>query len=95
MRIFKAILKTNSIKDCPVVKADIKPAEAIFGKDVAILKGKTTWSKSIPMVHDTAKISHELKQAQHEVTLAMDTFFVTKMAFLHTISNRIVYRTAQ
>ena len=46
----KAILKMNTIKDCPVIEADIKLAEAIFGKDMAILKGKTTRRKTTPVI---------------------------------------------
>ena len=91
----RAILKMNSIKNCPVVEDDIKLAEAIFGKDVAILKGKTTRRKPTPVVRDTIKIPNKLKMAQYEVTLAIDTFFVNKMSFFHTISEAIVYRTTQ
>ena len=82
----KAILKMNAIKDCPVVKDNIKLAEAIFGKDVAVLKGKTTQRKPTQVVWDSVKIPRKQKQAQYKVTLAIDTFFVNKMAFFHTIS---------
>jgi hypothetical protein len=70
----RAIIRMNSIKDCPVVEGDIKLAEAIFGKDVAILKGKTIRKKLVPVVHNTVKIPRELVQAQYEVTVAIDTF---------------------
>jgi hypothetical protein len=92
---FKAILKMNTIKDCPVVESDIQLAENIFGKDVAVLKGKTTRQKSTIVIHDTVAIPQELKIAQQEVTISIDTFFVNKMAFFHTISGKIKYRTSQ
>jgi hypothetical protein len=36
-----------------------------------------------------------LKEAQKDVTICIDTFFVNKMPFLHTILERIHYRTSQ
>ncbi|MGL5934310.1 MAG: hypothetical protein ACRCZI_01655, partial [Cetobacterium sp.] len=92
---FRAILRMNSIKDCPVVEDDIKLAEAIFGKDIAIIKGKTTRQKPTPVIRDTIEIPIELKTKQYKVTLAIDTFYVNSMPFFHTISENIVYRTTQ
>lgn len=91
----RAILKMNSIKDCPVVEDDIKLAESIFGKDIAVLKGKITRQKPTPVIRDTVEIPIELKIKQYNVTLAIDTFFINKMPFFHTISENIVYRTTQ
>jgi hypothetical protein len=91
----KKVIRLNMIKDCPVVEEDVVLAEKIFGKDVAVLKGKTTSTKPKPVIHDTIAISKALKMAQKEVTLCVDTFFVNKMPFLHTISDRIHYRTSQ
>jgi hypothetical protein len=62
---------------------------------VAILKGKTTRKNMVPVVHDTIKIPWELVQAQYEILLAIDTCFVNKMVFFHTISEKIVYWTSQ
>ena len=38
---YKAILRSNQIKNCPVVEKDIDFAHAIFGEDVTTLKLKT------------------------------------------------------
>jgi hypothetical protein len=67
----------------------------IFGKDVAIIKGKTTRKKPKPVIQDTIKVPKALKLAQKDVTLCIDTFFINMMLFLHTISNKIHYRTSQ
>jgi hypothetical protein len=85
----KMILRLNLIKDCLVVQEDVKLAKMIFGRDVAIIKGKTTRKK------DTIEVPKALKLAQKDVTLCINTFFVNKMLFLHTISDKIHYRTSQ
>jgi hypothetical protein len=46
------------------------------------------------VIHDTIAVPKALKSAQKEVTLCIDTFFVNRMPFLHTISDRIHYRTS-
>jgi hypothetical protein len=45
---FKAILRQNIIKNCPVTIEDVVTAENIFGPDIGSLKGKSTRSKPIP-----------------------------------------------
>jgi hypothetical protein len=44
-RDLKTLLQLNLIKDCPVVQDDVKLAEEIFGRNIAILKGKSTRKK--------------------------------------------------
>jgi hypothetical protein len=78
-----------------VVQDNVKLAEEIFGRDIAILKGKTTRKKPKPVIHDTIAVPKALKSAQEEVTLSIDTFFVNRLPFLHTISDKIHYRTSQ
>ena len=58
---FKGILRTNWIKDCPVIESDIDIATEIWGPDVAYLKGKSIKSKSKKFVDDIIQIPAELK----------------------------------
>jgi hypothetical protein len=44
------------------------------------------------VIHYTIAVSKALKSAQEE---GIDTFFVNRMPFLHTISDKIHYRTSQ
>jgi hypothetical protein len=44
----KAIIRMNTIANCPVTINDIDLAEKIYGKDVACFKGKTTRQKPTP-----------------------------------------------
>jgi hypothetical protein len=76
-----AILWLNLIKDCPAVQTDLYLAEKSFGKDVAVLKGKLVRSKPKQVIHNTIEVPRALKEAQSQVTLCIDTFFVNKMAF--------------
>ena len=86
----KAIIRMSSVKDCPIIEKDVTLAEKIFGKDAAVLKGKTTCKKPEIVIHDTISIPPELKLAQQDVTLCVDGFYVNKMMFLHTISENIL-----
>ena len=95
MSDLKAIIKMNSIQDCPVTVEDVDMAERIFGKDIASIKGKSTRSKPKSAVHHTVAIPPELVKIQHNVDLCIDTIFVNEMPFLTSISKRIMYRTAQ
>jgi hypothetical protein len=64
----KTLLQLNLIKDCPVVQDDVKLTEDIFGRDIAILKGKSTRKKPKPVTHDTIAVPKALKLAQEDVT---------------------------
>jgi hypothetical protein len=46
---FKAILRQNIIKNCPVTIEDVNIAERIFGPDIGTLKGKSTREKTTPV----------------------------------------------
>ena len=42
---YKSIIQRNLIKDCPVTLKDIEVMEAVYGPDVAAIKGKSTRKK--------------------------------------------------
>jgi hypothetical protein len=89
----KSIIRMNTIANCPITIGDIDLADKIYGKDIASLKGKTTRQKPEPVVQNLVEIPSELKEAQHDVDLCVDTMFVNELPFLTTISKRIMYRT--
>jgi hypothetical protein len=43
---FKALIKMNAIKNCPVTTEDVNNAKMIFGTDMSSLRGKSTRRKS-------------------------------------------------
>ena len=47
---YKAIIRMNAIKNCPVTMEDIDLAESIYGKDIGNIKGKTVRTKPTPVV---------------------------------------------
>ena len=46
MKDFKWVIRSNQIKDCPVTVQDVDVALKIWGKNIAALKGKTTWKQT-------------------------------------------------
>ena len=57
---FKALLKMNVIKNCPVTSEDVTMAEKIFGPDISNLKGKSTRRKVESVRDDNIEIPKEL-----------------------------------
>ena len=79
------------IKNCPVSEEDIQIAEKIFGKDIAALKGKSTWSKPILVKTSVVPIPKALKQQHRKVELCGDIMFIQNILFLTTIVHQICY----
>jgi hypothetical protein len=93
MKDFKWVIRSNHIKDCPVTVQDIDVARKIWGKNIAALKGKTTWSKSIPVARDYVKVTMELLKLHKELFLTTDILFVNNIPFFLTLSRKICFTT--
>jgi hypothetical protein len=91
MKDFKWVIRRNQIKDCPVTAQYIDVALNIWGKNIAALKGKTTWSKMIPVARDYVKVPLELMKLHKEVFLTTDIFFVNKNPFFLALSCNITF----
>jgi hypothetical protein len=81
MKYFKWVIRSNKIKDCPVTIQYINVAMKIWGKDIAALKRKTTWSKTHPVDREYVKVPKELLKLHKEVFLTTGIFFVNKIYF--------------
>ena len=90
---FKSIVRSKTIKECPVTLEHIEIAEQIFGPDIGALKGKTTRRKPHPMVQDYTDIPPKLTDKAKTVDLCIDTLFINELPFLATVSRRLQYRT--
>lgn len=69
---FKHLLKTNFISNCPVTPEHVRVAEAIYGPDMGVLKGKTTRRKPPRVQEDTIEIPMELKLRHTGLTWCID-----------------------
>jgi hypothetical protein len=81
MKDFKWVIRSNQIKDCPLMIQYIDVATKNWGKNIAALKGKTTRSKTHPVARDYVKAHKELLKLHKEVFLTTDIFFVNNIPF--------------
>jgi hypothetical protein len=91
MKDFKWVIRSNQIKDCPVTIQDIDVAMNMWGKSIALLKGKTTRIKMHTMARDYVKVPKELLKLHKEVFLTTDIFFVKNIHFFLTLSRKICF----
>ena len=90
----KHAIRMNAIANNPVTTEDVNIAEAIYGHDLGTLKGKTVRTTPKSVRDNSIEIPQKLYLKNSEVTLYIDTMFVNGEAFLTTISEGIMYRTA-
>jgi hypothetical protein len=86
------ILRSNQIKDCPVMVKDAMAAYKIWGPSMAALKGKTVWKKPEPVKTDIVSILKEIRELHKEVTLTINISFVNEIPFFVTFS-QVLYFT--
>ena len=79
-------LQSNMIKDCPLSVADMRVAEKVYGKSIAMLKGKTVRSAPPVVRQNVIEIPKEIRELHKRVTLTIDVFFVNKIPFFITYS---------
>jgi len=90
----KAVVRGNMIKNNPVTIEDINIAEAIYGKDVSSLQGKSTRRKPEVVRSDLIEIPKQLIERNQNIELCIDVMHVNKIPFLVSISKNIMFRTA-
>jgi hypothetical protein len=82
--------------NCPVTPDDATRAHIIYGPDIAAIKGKTTRSVAAARAPTfiAVPIPAPILEHHRNVTLCVDFFFVQGLAFFHTVSRGIGFRTA-
>jgi hypothetical protein len=88
---FKWVIRSNHIKDCPVIVQYIDVALKIWGNNISALKGKTTRRKTIPVAREFVKVPLESMKLHKKVFLTTGISFVTKNTFFFTLSRNITF----
>jgi hypothetical protein len=83
---FKAMVAGEMILNCPVNLEDVTRAVKIYGPSNASLKGKTARQSPDPVETDLINITKAILEANANVSLSGDVFFVNKIPFFTTIS---------
>jgi hypothetical protein len=76
----------NLITNCPITTTDINNARAMFGPDLASIRGKTVQRTLAPVVADYVAVPRSLVETNKVIPMAVDVFFVDGTAFLLTMS---------
>ncbi len=92
---YQGLVSRNLINNCPISLSDVSNTRAIFGPDLASVRGKTVRKKPAPVVTDYAAVPCTLVEVNKIITLAADIFFVDGTAFLLTVGRRLKFVTAK
>ncbi len=92
---YKGLVSSNMISNSPIAPVDITNARAIFGPDLANVRGKTVRQTPAPVVADHVAVPCTLVERNKVVTMAADVFFVDGTAFLVTIPRNIKFVTVE
>ena len=89
----KVALKLNTFANCPITNEDINNMVKVYGRDVAVQKGKNTRTAKVPYEADKVlEIPPELEEKT--TALCIDLLYVQGTAYLTTITKGLMYRTA-
>jgi hypothetical protein len=94
-RDFRLMIQNGHISNCPIQVDDLDRATHIHGKDVGLLKGKTTRKKPLPVIESMVPVPKYMLNLHKNVFLTVDLFFVDKIVFLVTYSRRICSTTVK
>ncbi len=91
---FRRILDNGLVHNCPVTSDDAQRALHIYGPDLATLKGKTVkrQNKGIPDYRPIL-IPAPIIAKHKDLRLFVDIFWVNGSPYLHTISQKVIFRT--
>jgi hypothetical protein len=92
---YRGMVSSNLILNCPFLTTNVTNARAIFGPDLASVRGKTVWCTLAPVVADYVAVPCSLVKTNKVVALAADVFFVDGTAFLLTVLQRIKFVTVE
>jgi hypothetical protein len=83
------------INNGPINPIDISNADAIYGRNLGGIRGKTVRKKPEHIHGETIKIPKDFYKLHHFVTLTADIMYVNGVAFLTTLSRKISLQTVE
>jgi hypothetical protein len=79
---YKGMVRGNMIQNCPLTSKDITNRCAIFGPDLASIRGKTVQRTPALVMVDYVNVPRSVVETNRIVTMVADVFFGDGMAFL-------------
>ena len=92
---FKILIKNSMILNFRVTVDDMDRANTIYGPSIANLKGKTTRTKSKPVVTDYVEVPPAVLDSNKDITLSADILFVNHIPFYATTIRHIKFTTVE
>ena len=92
---YRGMVSSNMIKNCPIYSTDVSNARAIFGPDLASVRGKTVQRKPKSIVEEYVSVSKELVSRHKFISIAADVFFVDGIAFLLRVTIKLKFVTVE
>jgi hypothetical protein len=93
LKDFLRDINGNSIRNCPITRQDAVNADAILGRDLGSIKGKTTHRKLERVPGNKMHLPKEILQQYQAITLCSEIIFINKIPFLLSISRNITFIT--
>ena len=93
---FKQMIRSNLLKNCPIVVKDVDIAEKVYGVSVAALQGRTTRTQPphVPEL-DIVPLPNDIIENHRDIVLCGDIFFMDKLKVFTTISRNIAFTTIE
>jgi hypothetical protein len=96
LKDFLRYLDSNSLPNCPMQRQDAVNADAMFGRDVASLKGKVTRQQLQTVLGAVANnLPKEIMEHCRDIASCVDIMFVNRIPFFMIISKKVRFMTAE
>ena len=92
---YVGMVTSNMIKNCPIDSTDVSNARAIFGPDLASVRGKTVRRKPKSIVEEYTMVPKELVSQHKFISIAAGVFFVNGIAFLLALAMKLKFVTVE
>ena len=92
---FLKMLDSKTLANCKVTRRDFRMARDIYGRNEAIIKGRTTRRQPEAVEIEITDVPRHILKNYGDVTLCVDIFYVNGIRFITSISKHIKFRTAR